>query len=82
MNQIQRRRPLITPVTVTPKEAIELAKEQGVGMTMPTLLSWVEKYHLGYKVGGRWRIQTQKFIDYLNGEARNATTATRRGPGK
>jgi len=32
----------------------------------PTLLAWLKKYDLGYKFAGRWEVDKQKFVDFLD----------------
>uniref|UniRef100_A0A6M3IL97 Uncharacterized protein n=1 Tax=viral metagenome TaxID=1070528 RepID=A0A6M3IL97_9ZZZZ len=56
------------PVVITIKQAHEVAKELGFDRTIPTIIAWVKKYQLGYRVGGSWQVQTEKFISYLKGE--------------
>ncbi len=50
-------------------EAIKTVKEvTGVGITLPTMILWANKKGLGRKLGGRWKIDRQKLLDYLKSE--------------
>ncbi len=51
--------------TITTEEAIIEAEKKGVDVTRPTIITWVDKYKLGSKLGGRWYIDKKKFIDFL-----------------
>ena len=31
-----------------------------------TLINWFKKYNLGIKIGGRWHVKRDKFIEFLN----------------
>jgi len=37
-----------------------------------TMRRWVERYHLGRRVGGRWRISVDALANFLRLEAANA----------
>ena len=64
----RNEKPKELPVIITIKQAQQVARELGFDRSIPTLISWVKKYRLGYKVGGPWQVQTEKFISYLKGE--------------
>ena len=36
----------------------------------PTLISWAIRYNLGYKFAGKWQINKQKLIDFLDAGAK------------
>jgi len=48
------------------EQAIRLIEEkEKLIITLPTLLSWARTNKLGYKVGGRWRINRQALLVFL-----------------
>ena len=52
--------------TISTDEALGLVIENELGtITKTTLIAWVRKNKLGKKVGGRWRINEEKFFKYL-----------------
>lgn len=55
-----------TIVTITTEEAITEARKKGVTITKPTVITWIDRYKLGSKLGGRWYIDKKKFIDFLD----------------
>lgn len=44
-----------------------MAKDIGVNLTRPTLISWLEKYKLGNKIAGRWYVEQEQFIQFIKG---------------
>jgi len=47
-------------------QALKIIEEQGIkAITLPTLISWCEKYRIGKKMGGRWFIDEQKLKNFL-----------------
>lgn len=38
------------------------------GVSKTTIYTWCEKYRIGFKVGGRWRIYSDKLNKFLKGE--------------
>lgn len=52
---------------MTTNEALKKVKEIGeMNITLKTLLTWVVKYKMGRKIGGRWVIYTSMFLKFLN----------------
>lgn len=52
--------------TISTDEALGVVIDKELGtITKTTLISWISKYKLGKKVGGRWRINEQKFFKFL-----------------
>ena len=52
--------------TISTDEALGIVIDKELGtITKTTLISWVRKNKLGKKVGGRWRINEEKFFKYL-----------------
>ena len=49
-------------------QAIQIIREHGVSCTRTSLLTWIVKYHLGKKVGGRWYINKERLHKFLRGE--------------
>ena len=52
-------------------EALEIFKKHPLAKrrytpNRPTIISWIKKHNLGYKFSGRWEVDKQKFIDYLD----------------
>jgi len=51
---------------ITPSEAIALHRKSGHGdVHYFTVLAWIEKYDLGFKLGGRWKIDLDAFKKFL-----------------
>ena len=48
--------------------AIEIVKTQGMHCTRTSLLTWIERYGLGKKVGGRWYVDEQCLREFLKGK--------------
>lgn len=40
----------------------------GKGVSLPTMIAWVEKYKLGRRLGGRWKIDKEKLTKFLEGD--------------
>lgn len=52
-------------------EALEIFKKHPLAKcryvpNRPTLIAWLSKYDLGYKYIGRWLVDKQKFINFLD----------------
>lgn len=57
------------PRYITTREACILAMDAGIKpITQPTISGWAVKFGFGRKIGGRWRIDRQKFIEFLHGD--------------
>ncbi len=41
-------------------EALQLAADEGVKITLPTLISWCKKFSIGHMVGGRWYVYQRR----------------------
>jgi len=33
--------------------------------SLPTIITWIKEYNLGYKFVGRWKIDKEKFMEFL-----------------
>jgi hypothetical protein len=53
-------------------EALELCKEYGVNTTLVTIIKWCQPhpkgYHIGRKIGGRWKVEPKKLKLILDGK--------------
>ena len=49
-------------------KAIELAAQYGSPVTRQTVINWASDRKLGKKVGGRWLIDKNKLLKFLEGE--------------
>lgn len=50
-------------------EARALVKKKiGIVLTKPTMIAWIRDVGLGYKLGGRWWVASEKLIAYLEGK--------------
>ncbi len=47
------------------KDALEILEEKGNPIVKATLINWIKKYHLGIKIGGQWRIDKEKFENFI-----------------
>ena len=66
-NQQKEKGPEIIGTT----EALKIIQKIGkLSITLPTIISWTQKYNIGKKIGGRWWINKQKLIDYLKQEGK------------
>lgn len=55
-----------TPKTISTEEAMGVIVDNELGtITKATIITWIKKEKLGKKVGGRWRILEDKFLDFL-----------------
>ena len=53
---------------ITPTEAVALHEEKGYGQVGKfTIVDWCKRYDIGLKIGGRWKIDKQKFEQMLAG---------------
>ncbi len=50
------------------KTILTEAAVKRAGVTKTTIYTWCEKYQIGFKVGGRWRIYSDKLDKLLRGE--------------
>ena len=54
------------PKTISTEEAMGILVENELGtVTKATIITWVKKKKLGKKVGGRYRILEDKFLDFI-----------------
>jgi len=55
-------------VYINTSEARKMVKDRFLlkkAPSLPTILTWVKDYDLGYKFVGRWKIDKEKFIKFL-----------------
>lgn len=53
---------------ITPAKAVALHEEKGYGQVGKfTIVDWCKRYGIGLKIGGRWKIDKQKFEQMLAG---------------
>ena len=52
--------------TISTTEALTLLDDRGLNVTLTTLITWIEKKKLGRKPLGRWRIDKEKFLDFID----------------
>lgn len=51
---------------ITPSEAIVIHKRAGFGPVGKfTIVDWCKKHGIGLKIGGRWRVDKEKFERFL-----------------
>jgi len=50
---------------ITTAEAMQIASEKGVSVTLPTIINWCDKYSIGKKIFGRWQVDKDKLLFYL-----------------
>jgi len=55
---------------ITPKQAAQIAQEQGINISVMTVYKWIKDYDLGYQIGGsgKWFIYVDKYLKFLAGE--------------
>jgi hypothetical protein len=59
---------------ITAKEAIVLHRKSGYGnISKVSIYGWAKKYGLGIKIAGRWKIDQEKFENFLRGELNEET---------
>lgn len=52
--------------TISTEEAINTFTENELGtVTKPTIITWIRKFKLGKKIGGRWRISEEKYLKFI-----------------
>jgi len=64
---------------ITTTEALKFILENApTPVTLVTLIAWCKKYKLGGKIGGRWWINKDKLIDFLDlsKKGQNGKTST------
>ena len=53
--------------TITPKEAQQIFQQMGFGpVSLVSIRTWIEKYSLGRRIGGRWHVDYELFMEFLN----------------
>ena len=52
---------------ITPKEAKDIAKRKGIKVNLATVYVWIQKYDLGYKISGKWVVNKNLFMDFIEG---------------
>lgn len=53
---------------LTIQEAIDLANEYGEFPTSTTVRNWCERYDIGNKIGGQWRVNKKRLKLLLEGK--------------
>jgi len=59
-------------VYINTSQARELLKEKfplNSPPTLPTIIAWIRRYNFGYKLGGRWKINKEAFLEFLHGSS-------------
>ena len=49
----------------TTKAIKEIEREFGITISLPTMIAWIKKYDLGYKLEGRWICSKEKLNDFI-----------------
>ena len=53
---------------IAPAEAVAMHEEKGYGhIGKFTVVDWCRRYGLGLKIGGRWKVDKEKFERMLTG---------------
>ncbi len=52
---------------INTNQAMQIIKEHGISCTRTSLLTWISKYRLGKKVGGRWYVNEERLHEFLQG---------------
>jgi len=56
----------INPELIGTSEALKIVQEIGqICVSLPTLISWIQKYNIGKMIGGRWWINKQQLTSML-----------------
>lgn len=55
-------------IWIDTNEAMELASQNGAPISRQTVINWVSEYDLGRKIGGRWRVDKNRLMNFLQGE--------------
>jgi len=50
---------------ITPQEAHDLILESGIERSIQTVYTWIEKYGLGKRIGGRWGVDREKLVKFI-----------------
>lgn len=53
------------------QDALKIASGMGINVTLPTILSWIERHKLGVQPGGnnsRWFVHRERFTAYLTSQ--------------
>lgn len=53
---------------INTNQAIQIIRGHDISCTRTSLLTWIGKYCLGKKVGGRWYIDKERLYEFLKGE--------------
>ena len=62
----------------TAEAHIAIETELGDTISYPTLIDWIRKYEIGYKIGGRWRVDRIKLKSFLKGGNENKKKKTQK----
>lgn len=51
---------------ISPDEAVQVYEQVGYGkITRFAIIEWIKRYGFGWKVAGRWKIDKNKFEQFL-----------------
>jgi hypothetical protein len=53
---------------INTNQAMEIIAVGGITCTRTSLLTWIKKYRLGKKIGGRWYVDSDKLEVFLGGK--------------
>jgi len=57
---------------ISSSEAIKLYQDNGLGkISWFAIRDWTIRYSLGKKLAGRWKINKQKFLNFINANPEN-----------
>ncbi|MCJ7747867.1 MAG: hypothetical protein MUP27_08990 [Desulfobacterales bacterium] len=54
---------------INTNRAMEIVAQHGISCTRTSLLTWINKYKLGKKIGGRWYVDEQRLRVFLEGKS-------------
>lgn len=63
-------------------KAIAEATKQGIEVSRPTLVKWINRHLIGFQlggIGGKWYVYPDKFLRYINGGANESAQAQNKG---
>jgi hypothetical protein len=48
-------------------DALDIARDAGVPVSRPTIITWCSRYGIGKKIGGRWQVDSESLQTLLEG---------------
>lgn len=54
---------------INTNQMMEIVTQYGISCTRTSLLTWINKYKLGKKIGGRWYIDKRRLRVFLEGKS-------------